>query len=138
MKRYKVLEHTADVRLWVESDTFRGLLAAALEGMAGLIKQSEGAVVNDKRFEEAIELDAPDSTALLVDFLSEVLTLSHQKKAVFTELQIDELDNNRIVGKVTGYRTDGFDDDIKAVTYHEAEIKKNKAGNFETMIVFDI
>jgi len=31
-----------------------------------------------------------------------------------------------------------FDEDIKAVTYHEANITHSPTGEFETMIVFDI
>jgi len=29
-------------------------------------------------------------------------------------------------------------EDIKAVTYHEAEVKKKKDGIWETMLIFDI
>jgi SHS2 domain-containing protein len=137
MKTHKLLPHTADVRLWVESDTLKGLFEASLEGMAGLMKRTEiekkGPVVAQK-----IDLDAPDLTALLIDFLSAVLTLCHEKKSLFTEVEFSELDSTRLKGIVKGIKVDGFDEDIKAVTYHEAEIRKNNTGYLETMIVFDV
>lgn len=138
MKTYKVLPHTADVRLWVEADSHEELFSAALEGMASLIKDSLAEMSAGKRIEEKLELEAPDVTALLIDFLSAALTLAHQNKAVFTEVAFDSLNETALMCTIKGFETDGFDDDIKAVTYHEAEVKKNRAGRFETMIVFDI
>ncbi len=138
MKTFKVLPHTADVRLWVEADRLEELFAAALEGMAALMKESPAELKQGKVIEMTLELEAPDITALLIDFLSTALTLAHEKKAVFTEVRFDNLNNQTLKGTIKGFETDGFDDDIKAVTYHEAEVKKNVSGKFESMIVFDI
>jgi len=138
MKTYKVLPHTADVRLWVEADSRAELFSAALEGMAGLIKTSRIELLKEKSVENIIKLEAPDNTALLIDFLSAVLTLTHQCKAVFTEVTFARLNETSLNCTIKGFETDGFDDDIKAVTYHEADVKNNSSGRFETMIVFDI
>ncbi|MGH8014998.1 MAG: archease [Candidatus Zixiibacteriota bacterium] len=137
MKTHKVLPHTADVRMWVESDTRNGLFEEALIGMAELIKKS-GLKQSGPKINAVIELEAPDQTSLLIDFLSAVLTLGHQKKAVFTAVKFDKFSETALSSAVTGFETDGFDEDIKAVTYHEAEIEQNQAGRFETIIVFDI
>lgn len=85
-----------------------------------------------------IILAADNETVLLIDFLSEVLTQSHISRAVFTNLKIKKLKNTEMHAEIYGYKTDGFDEDIKAVTYHEAQIRKNPEGNLETVIVFDI
>ena len=138
MKTFKVLPHTADVRLWVQADRLEELFAAALEGMAGLMKESPAELKQGKTVETTLKLEAPDITALLIDFLSATLTLAHEKKAVFTEVCFDKLDNRALKGTIKGFETDGFDDDIKAVTYHEADVKKDALGKFESMIVFDI
>ena len=138
MKTHKVLPHTADVRLWVEADSREELFLAALEGMAALIKESQVELKKGKRVDDSIILEAPDVTALLFDFLSSILTLSHERKAVFTEVFFDKLNDTSLNCTIKGFETDGFDDDIKAVTYHEADVKKNDSGRFESMIVFDI
>ena len=44
----------------------------------------------------------------------------------------------RVRAELAGRAVDGFGEDIKAVTYNEAEIRRNAAGNLETMLVFDI
>lgn len=138
MKTFKVLPHTADVRLWVEGQNLEELFEAALEGLSSFIKKSPVELKKGRPIEESIELDAPDFTALLIDFLSLVLTLSSERKAVFTGVTFNYLNDKTLKGIIKGFETDGFDDDIKAVTYHEAEIKRNQAGNLETIIVFDI
>ena len=138
MKRHKVLGHTADVRLWVEADSLIELFEVALEGMAGLIKDSRDEKQPSRNVKESIDINAPDQTALLIDFLSEALTLSHNRKAVFDAVEIEKLTEQNLKGTISGYQSDGFDEDIKAVTYHEAEIRKNENGSFETVIDFDI
>ncbi len=138
MKTYKVLPHTADVRLWVEADGLEELFTASLEGMAGFIKESQTDLQKGNRVENTLRIEAPDITALLIDFLSSVLTMTHERKAVFNEVSFEKLNDTSLNCTIKGFETDGFDDDIKAVTYHEADVKKNSAGRFETMIVFDI
>jgi len=48
------------------------------------------------------------------------------------------LTETEIEVKVFGRKVEEFEEDIKAVTYHEAEVKKNEKGEYETMLVFDI
>lgn len=138
MKTYKVMPHTADVRLWVAGGSLEELFAVALEGMAVLIKESDEGVAPDNIITKKVEIESVDQTALLIDFLSTVLTLSHQNKAVFRHIMFEKLNETNCIAEVRGYPADGFDDDIKAVTYHEANVVNDKSGNFSTMIVFDI
>jgi len=44
----------------------------------------------------------------------------------------------RVRAELARRPVDGFGEDVKAVTYHEAEIRRNAAGGFETRLVFDI
>jgi SHS2 domain-containing protein len=145
MRSYKFLSHVADVRLKVEGDSLEELFLAALEGMGNLIKK-DACVSNPEQNEqsteellkEKIEISSSDTTALLIDFLSEVLTYTQVNKAVYCKAKIEKINNNFLSVTIFGKHVDKFDEDIKAVTYHEAEIKKNEAGNFETVVVFDI
>ncbi len=70
--------------------------------------------------------------------MSEVLTYTYEEKAIFSKVEFIKLEDKELSGIVYGENVQGFDEDIKAVTYHEAEVKKNKKGNWETIIVFDI
>lgn len=136
MRRYEILEHTADLRLKTEGDSLEELFLAALEGMNNVIKKD---ICSDvPKLVVEIKLAAIDETALLIDFLSEVLTKSHERKAVFCKVEFQSLKASEFKAKIFGVPVDQFDEDIKAVTYHEANIIKNAQENYETMIVFDI
>ncbi len=137
MRNYKLLPHTADVRLYVEADSLEELFKGALNGMADIIKKGSGAV-KVETMAKMIKIDSLDSTSLLIDFLSEVLQYSQEEKAVYCRMKILKLENNTLEAEIYGREADGFDEDVKAVTYHEAEIKKNEKGNWETIIIFDI
>jgi SHS2 domain-containing protein len=136
MRSHKILEHTADLRLLCEGSTLEDLFTAAFEGMSEIIKKEYDD--SQQGVKKEIKLAAADETALLIDFLSEVLTQSHVNRAVFINLKIKKIKSTEIDAEIYGYKSDGFDEDIKAVTYHEAQIRKNIEGNLETIIVFDI
>lgn len=138
MFKIKHLPHTADIRILVESDTLEGLFQGSLEGMCGILWHENWPEIQQKVEQVKVELRAPDSTVLLIDFLSEALTMILTHKILFRELEIVHLHERELVGLLKGFPVEGFDDDIKAVTYHEAEIVKNEEGKWETAIVFDI
>lgn len=138
MFKIKHLPHTADIRILVESDTLEGLFQGSLEGMCGILWQENWPETAHKVEQVRVELRAPDMTVLLIDFLSEALTMILSRKILFRELEIVQLHERELVGLLKGFPVEGFDDDIKAVTYHEAEVIKNEEGKWETAIVFDI
>ncbi|MCK4265550.1 archease [Candidatus Babeliales bacterium] len=135
MRKHELLPHVADVRLNLEGDSLKELFIAAIEGMAELSKKE---LCKEFKLEEQISISAKDATILLIDFLSEILTLQHVNKAIYCKIDFSSLSETSLNAMVYGCSTDSFDEDIKAVTYHEAEIKKNKKGFYETVIIFDI
>lgn len=137
MRNYKLLPHTADVRLYVEADTPEELFKGALNGMAEILKKGFCA----EKIETAskmLNIESIDQTSLLIDFLSEALQYSHEEKIIYCRVKIIKLEEKSLEAEIFGRGADGFDEDIKAVTYHEAEIRKNEKGNWEVTIVFDI
>ena len=79
-----------------------------------------------------------DITALLVDFLGELVRLASTYKEAYSRIIFDELSSSSLRATLVGEKISEFGDDIKAVTYHEANIVKNAQGRWETDIVFDI
>jgi len=141
MNIYNIVPHTGDLRLKVESDSLSGLFQVALTGMAEILKKDYKMMLNKHPFVREISISAQDETALLIDFLSEVLTRSYIDKAVFFKSDFLVLEQTRLMAYITGVKLneeDKFDEDIKAVTYHEADIRRSDKGQYETMIVFDI
>lgn len=136
---YLFYPHTADVRLKVTGDTWVDVFRLALEAMAELMKENFCRTnLDDFNREERLELKSIDGTSLLVDFLSEVLTLSHISKTIYCEVIFETLTETEIKASIRGKSTNQFDRDLKAVTYHEAELKINEKGQWESILVFDI
>jgi SHS2 domain-containing protein len=96
------------------------------------------AIPAEKKVGHHISTEASDPTALLIDFLNEILTLAHVNKEAYTDIQWEKLSNTALNVIVRGVKVDAFDRDIKAVTFHQAEVRQNPNGIWETLLVFDI
>lgn len=138
MKKFEIIPHVADVRLKLEADSLQNLFETSLEGMNEILKK--GFCKKSINFSSTykISLTSVDPTALLIDFLSEVLTLSHIRRELFCKVKFKKLNSNQLEAEIFGSKIDKFDEDIKAVSYHEAEITQDKKGELKTNIIFDI
>ena len=137
MKKFKLLSHTADIRLLLEASTREELFEVAVLGMNEVMKKG-GCVKCKNTINKTLSLTSVDITSLLVDFMSEVLTLSYEEVALYCEFEILKLDETSLTATIKGCSIDSFDTDVKAVTYHEADVKKSKLRNWETVIIFDV
>lgn len=133
---YNILEHPADIKLKITADSVEELFIGALKGMAEILALKED--LTKEKIEKRIKVSSLDTSSLLVDFLSEVLTLSDIEDGVFNEIKIESLKENKIEAEITGFRVKKFKEEIKAVTYHQLEIKINNQNQFEAEILFDI
>lgn len=134
----KKLRHTADVGLKLESSTLRKLFIDGVLGMSEILKEGfcdNNLLLNRK---VRIEIKSLDYTCLLIDFLSEIISVSYSEKTLFCKVEILHLSDYHIIAEISGTYIDHFDEEIKAVTYHEADVKKNERNKWETNIIFDI
>lgn len=138
MRDFEILPHTADVRLHLRADGLEELFRAGLEGMNYIIKNDFSRNKSLMNFRDVIEVSSIDESMLLVDFLSEVLTLSHQYKAIYHQVEFQKFGEKNLLANLTGDNVDSFDEDIKAVTYTETQIKRNENNLYEAIVVFDI
>lgn len=138
MWNYEIEEHTADIRLGVQADTLAELFAGALKCLSELILSQESGQSDTGYVREEISIQSEDRTALMIDFLSEALTLSHCNKVVYRELEILEMSPTELSAIISGSPTESFDRDVKAVTYHGAEVAGKEGDGFAVEIVLDI
>lgn len=136
MKRYVIFEHTADTGIRVTASTLQELFEESLCGMNEIIDGQ--AASEEKQVEESIILQATDTTLLLIDFLSDVLTFSHLHKAIFDRLTIVSLTETSISARLIGRTVGGFGQDVKAVTYHQAYARKDDDDFWRAQVIFDI
>lgn len=138
LKLYSIVPHVGDVRLNVRGKSLELLFAAALEGMNRIMNKEYEKNLNKHVFLKEVKLSSSDVTSLLIDFLSAILALSHIHKAIFYTIDHMEIYDSSLHAIVLGVKSEKFDRDIKAVTYHEANVKQSDKGGYETTIVFDI
>lgn len=122
----------------LRADSASELFEAALEGMNQIIKADGCQVPRSLPLIRQINLKSENLTTLLIEFLGEALTQSHLNKALFCKLQIEHLSEREISASIHGYTVEEIDEDIKAVTYHEANVRRNATNQYETIVVFDI
>lgn len=146
-KKFEILEHTADLRIKVFGSSPKELFTNALYAMASVQKSEaveKGTVrrligqIRGRKVSVDIFVESMDYDTLLVDFLSEVLSHSDTEQAVFYEANFKKFSDNGLDAIVTGFKVDDFEKDIKAVTYHEVNVKEIEPGKWESLLVFDI
>ncbi len=139
---YKYIDHTADIAIEVSGITYAELFIAALAGWKdSIIKVSPGERDTEKR---EITLTENSVEELLVSYLQELNYLFENKKlfpAELNDIHIEQKDGRFLLKDVIGFTSVSPDDDvkteIKAVTFHQLDIKKVN-DVYKTLIVFDI
>ena len=147
IKKYEILEHKADLKIRVFGQTKEDLFQNALLGMSENMKseiKKPPEVFKKKinKFDSAahiakLKIKSIDLSSLLVDFLSEVLYLSQTNKKTYTQVKFTKFANTKLTATISGKKVERFNEDIKAVTYHELEVKKVD-GIWTATILFDI
>ncbi len=138
MKKYEIIDHTADVGVKAYGKNLSLAFSNAAKAMFDIITDNSE-IENIGEYD--IELKADDLEQLLVDFLSELIFLHDTKNLVFGFFKVDINESeNKLEAKVFGEKFDlskhKIGSEIKAVTYHMLEIKKNKKCSVQ--VLFDI
>ena len=135
MKEFEILEHRTDLIIRAFGKDRKELFLNALLGMA---KSQKPTIKNKEKIRRKIQVKSLDLSALLVDFLNEVLYLSQVKKEVYTEIKFEKLSDKELKGEIIGSRIERFGEDIKAATHHDLEIKQKEDKIWQATVIFDI
>jgi SHS2 domain-containing protein len=133
---FEALEHTSDYRIKATGRDQAELFSSALAGMNAFLKRDHAALRPEVK--RAVSLPAGDFTSLLIDFLNEALRLSLTHKEIYGSAVFSALSGKGLKAELKGEQVDGFDDEIKAATYHGARVKNEPDGSVSCEIIFDI
>jgi len=133
-ERFEEIEHTADIAIHVWGSGRADLFANAAYGMACQLADPDAV---DLTMEREIELEAYDAESLLVNWLEELLYLVERDESLFVEFDVQAITQTRLRAVVRGGPMPERRRYIKAVTFHELEIRRTDEG-YETTIVFDV
>ena len=137
-RRYEEIEHTADVRLKVYGADERDLFANAAFALFDTLVDLSGveAVLVDE-----VTGSGADLEETLVTFLGELLYRFEGKGRVYRDFEVLRLAPGRVVCACRGERYDAGRHEtkaaVKAVTFHNVEIKRDKAG-LSVVITLDV
>ena len=135
---FEIFDTTADAGVRAYAPSRAALLAPAGAGLYALIGELRPA---DEAEPLALELDGPDAPTLLHDYLTELLVLFERDRRMVTGVLDANLDDRRLRVSVITAAVD-FDRsdchrEVKAVTYHELDIRP-VAGGFEASYIVDL
>lgn len=134
-KKYEILEHTADLKIRAFGKSQAEVFSNILKGMFETIKPQE--VSDGQEIVRDIKIKSQDIESLLVDFLSEALYLSDVNNEAYFTAKFKKLTNKELEGEIQGIKIEKFEKEIKAVTWHNLEIKKEK-DLWQATVLFDI
>jgi len=120
MKKFEFLSHTADVKIRVYGKNLKEIINNSLLALKSFWKPK----LTKTKIEKEIKVESNNEVNLLIDFLSEVLAETYIEKAIFVKFEPQELASYSLSGKIIGYKFIFLSKDIKAITYHQANLQK--------------
>lgn len=131
---YRILEHTADLKIQAQGKNLSEVFADVLKGMFESCQPEF--YESSSLIKRQVQVKAENLESLLVNFLSEVVYLSDTNKEAYfsTDLTIKD---NELKGEIQGKKVKSFQTEIKAVTWHGLEIKKI-GDQWQAIVLFDV
>jgi SHS2 domain-containing protein len=138
MKRYDLIEHTADIGIRAYGRSLQELFENAAFGLFEIIADLEN-VKPKERFE--ITLDEENREELFVAWLRELLYKFNTDQILFNNFVIRELTDTKLNAFAWGEKFDkkrhNIKDEVKAITYHGLKLEKSNS-NWQVEVIFDV
>ena len=134
---FSEIAHTADYALHIQGGDLRALFLNAARGLYSLIGPSDGKVENKRGVERQITLIAQDVEELLVEWLSELAYWVENERFIGSEIRFSQINERHLEAAIGGWKADRIERLIKAVTWHNLEVRQTGEG-LEATVVFDV
>jgi SHS2 domain-containing protein len=138
MKRFEVLDHTADIGLIVHGGNLKALFENAGEAFFHLITDLRKV---RPRVERRINIGGESLERLMVDWLNELLYLHDVENLLFKEFEVESVGEGGLKAVVKGEPfqegTHVIKTEVKAATYHRIEVRKEEGG-WRAQIILDL
>ena len=139
MRRYEIIDHTADLGIRAYGATLPKLFENIALGMLETIADLNS--IDEKR---EIEINAQGDTLedLLVAFLGELLFQHEVLEILFKRVEILQFNENNLsavaYGEGKNPQKHVIYTAIKNVTYHQLKVEQSADGTWETLVIFDL
>jgi len=136
MKRFDIIDHTADVGIVAYGAELAEAFVNAAYAMFTLIADLEGVKQTISR---EIEVEAEDQEGLLVRWLNELLYLFDVERIIFSGFEITDFSDTHLKARGYGEPLDvsrhSLRAGVKAATYHMLKIEKDKG--YKAQVILD-
>ena len=126
-KNFEIVDHTADWSIRALGADFGQLLVTAAYGMSTLLVNDLHALRPSE--ERLIEVEAFDRESMLVEWLSELAYIAERDSVVYREFEVHLATPEQTRVTARGAHVSRLEKHIKAVTYHNLEVKKTERGS---------
>ena len=139
MRRYEIIDHTADLGIRAYGKTLPELFENVAFGMLETLADLDS--IDEKR---KLEINAQGDTLedLLVAFLGELLFQHEVEELLFKRAEILQFNENNLSAIAYGEEKNPqkhiIYTEIKNVTYHQLKVEKSADGTWETLVIFDL
>ena len=138
MKRFEILDHTADTGLAIYGKDLKSLFEHAGEGFFHIITDLKRV---KPRIEKRVHLAGESLDRLMVDWLSELLYLHDVDHLLFGEFIVESVGEEGLKAVAKG---EPFQEgihviktEVKAVTYHQIRVEKRNGG-WRARVIIDL
>ena len=134
--KFKFLEHTADIKFRAEGkneeEVFKNSALALKEVICDKKKIKE---LKSKK----IKIEGKDLESLLYNFLEQIIYLLEAENFLISSIREIKIKNLKLKAVILGDKASNyeFNNEVKAVTYNEMFVKKEK-GKWVSQVVLDV
>ena len=136
MKRFELVEHTADIGLIAYGSTLAETFANAACGMFSIIAGLDAVTETESR---SLELSEADPEALLFEWLNRLIYFFDVDMLLFNRFDIIEFDGCQLKAVCHGEKYDPsrhqLKTGVKSATYHMLKVDKEKN---QVRVIFDV
>jgi SHS2 domain-containing protein len=134
MQHFQEIEHTADWAFRAHGRDLAQLFAYAARGMFEL---QSGAGSGETSVARGVAVSGVDRETLLVNWLNELLYLQETQHETYSRFEVLEISDMHLRALVHGRPSPAEGKLIKAVTFHDLEVRRSEDG-WEAAIVVDV
>ncbi|MBN1693733.1 MAG: archease [Dehalococcoidales bacterium] len=136
MKRYELIEHTADLGLKAYGKNLSEAFANAAFGMFSVIAELDAVKEVESR---RVEIEEDDAESLLFEWLNSLLYYFDVETLIFKRFDILEFGEGKLRADCRGEKYDParhrLKTGVKSATYHMLEVDKEKN---RVQVIFDV
>jgi len=139
MKKYEFINHTADLGIKVKGKDLAELFANAGYALFDIILED----ISKIKAAQSLQINIPGGELedIFADWMRKLLSKFDLENLGFKEFNVTKIDKSGLEAVVKGEKIDpskhSLKTEIKAVTYHGLEVRKNN-DLWEAQVIFDV